>query len=284
MIRIAHLTDLHFQTPPSISELIHPKRWIGTTNLYALGRHSKFTLETQRAAIAAAIEQKPDLFLMTGDITAQALHSECALARKELEPLLSRQPSFLIYGNHDIYTKNRPNRALLDHLSPWLPKYNPYIFRHQNIAVLYIETCRVDFLSRGWVDPKALEKASQLLAESDATFTILTIHYPILNRRGAPYGPAQRAIRNADVFRDWLKTAPIDMILHGHEHHGYQIGVETAKGTIPSINPGSSGYARDEKRDRRAHFTCYTIENNVLSAVERYAEEKEGFVPAPWGR
>ena len=283
-MRIAHLTDLHFQTPPTPTEMFHPKRWIGTTNLYVLGRHSKFALSTQRAVISAACAQNPDLFLMTGDITAQALQGECALAKKELHPLIAHTPSFLIYGNHDIYTSNTPNKALKNELGPWLPPQNPYLFRHQSIAVLYIETCRVDWLSRGWVDPEKLKQAQKLLEESDASFTIMCIHYPILNRRGEPYGPAQRAIRNANIFQEWLKNAPIDMILHGHEHHGYQVDVQTAKGMIPSINPGSSGYARDEQRDRRAHFAMYTIEQNQLHTVERFAEREEGFTPTTWGR
>jgi 3',5'-cyclic AMP phosphodiesterase CpdA len=283
-MRIAHLTDLHFQSPPSLSELFHPKRWIGTSNLYLLGRHSTFSLSTQRAVISAACAQKPDLFLMTGDITAQALEAECALAKTELTPLLEQCPSFLIYGNHDIYTSNTPNRSLKNHLGTWLPPKNPYLFRHESIAVLYIETCRVDWLSRGWVDPKALEEAQRLLEQSDASFTILSIHYPILDRRGAPYGPAQRAIRNGSDFREWLKKAPIDMIIHGHEHHGYQVDVQTAKGSIPCVNPGSSGYAQDEQKDRRAHFTMYTIAENQLTDVARFAEQKEGFAPTSWGR
>ena len=283
-MRIAHLTDLHFQTPPTIMEMFHPKRWIGSTNLYVLGRHRKFALSTQRGAIAAACAQKPDLFLMTGDITAQALHEECVLARKELGPLLENTPSFLIFGNHDIYTSNTPNKALRQELGQWLPPQNPYLFQHESIAVLYIETCRVDWLSRGWVDPKALEKAQKLLEKSDARFTILCIHYPVRNRRGKPYGPAQRAIRNGSILEEWLKQAPIDMILHGHEHHGYQVDVQTGKGMIPNINPGSSGYARDEMLDRRAHFTMYTINDNKLAQVERFAEKEEGFVPTTWGR
>ena len=276
-MRVAHLTDLHFQTAPNLFELLHPKRWIGSTNLYLLGRHRKFTIETQRAAIQAALEQKPDLFLMTGDITAQALAKECQLAHRELAPLLDSVPSFLIPGNHDIYTQNTLNKHFKAHLGTWLPPENPYLFRHKHIAALYIETCRVDVLSRGWVDPKALEKASKLLAESDAAFTFLCIHYPILNRRGGPYGPATRAIRNAVLLENWLKSEPIDMVLHGHEHHGYRVNITSAKGDIPISNPGSSGYGRDEKLDRRAHFCMYTIEDNRLAHIDRFAEHKTGF-------
>ena len=276
-MKIAHLTDLHFQTPPRLRDMLHPKRWIGSSNLYLLGRYSKFTIETQRAAIQAATEKNPDLFLMTGDITAQALEDECALARQELSPLLDKVPSFLIPGNHDIYTQNTLNKHFRNHLGTWLPPQNPHLFRHNNIAALYIETCRVDFLSRGWVDPQALQKATTLLASSDADFTFLCIHYPILGRRGELYGPSTRAIRNAPILQEWLKSAPIDMVLHGHEHHGYRIPIETAKGSIPISNPGSSGYARDEKRDRRAHFCIYTIEDGKLTDVRRYAQHESGF-------
>ena len=40
----------------------------------------------------------------------------------------------------------------------------------------------------------------------------------------------------------------------------------------------------DEKLDRRAHFTMYTINDNELAHVERFAEKEEGFVQTTWGR
>ena len=39
-MKIAHLTDLHYQSPPSFSDLWAPKRWIGSVNLYVRGRSS----------------------------------------------------------------------------------------------------------------------------------------------------------------------------------------------------------------------------------------------------
>ena len=230
------------------------------------------------AAIAAVQEQKPDVLLITGDISAQALPAEFEQAYKTLKPLLTQQPSFLIPGNHDIYTSNKIPKAMRKYFDPWLPKENPYLFETDLIQALYIETCRVDWLSRGWVDPTVLPKAMKLLQNATPKFRFLCIHYPILNRRGEPYGPSQRAIRNGDLLQKWLQDAPIDMILHGHEHHGYTVPIQTAKGLVPSSNPGSSGYQLDEKRKRRAHFNIYTLHDNNIS-TERFAYHKGLFEP-----
>ena len=46
-MKIAHLTDIHFQTDPAIGDLGYIKRLMGSTNLYLLGRKAKFGLEVQ---------------------------------------------------------------------------------------------------------------------------------------------------------------------------------------------------------------------------------------------
>ena len=46
---------------------------MGTTNLFVLGRKSKFDITVQRALVQSVCEQEPDLVLITGDFTAQAL-------------------------------------------------------------------------------------------------------------------------------------------------------------------------------------------------------------------
>ncbi|MEC7987699.1 MAG: metallophosphoesterase [Myxococcota bacterium] len=277
-MRIAHLTDLHFQVAPKATELTHPKRILGSSNLYLLGRHKKFSIQVQEAAIRAVIDQKPDVVLITGDITAQALPSEFELAYQNLKELLERQPSFIIPGNHDIYTSNQIPRAMRQFFDPWLPKENPYLFDSGDIQALYIETCRVDWLSRGWVDPQSLSRATDLLRKAESKFRFLCIHYPILNRRGEAYGPSQRAISNASILRQWLSEAPIDMVIHGHEHHGYTVPIQTGKGMVPSSNPGSSGYQLDEKRRRRAHYNIYTLEEGKVS-TRRFAYHVDVFEP-----
>ena len=52
-MKIVHLTDIHVQTAPQLRELT-AKRLLGTTNLYLFGRRSKFSADSQRAAVEAA--------------------------------------------------------------------------------------------------------------------------------------------------------------------------------------------------------------------------------------
>ena len=71
---------------------------MGTTNLFVLGRKSKFDLVVQRALVQSVCDQAPDLVLITGDFTAQALDSEFKLAQRELQPILEQFPTRLVPG------------------------------------------------------------------------------------------------------------------------------------------------------------------------------------------
>ena len=269
-MRVAHLTDIHFQVAPSFSELFAIKRLMGSTNLYLLGRQKKFNAEVQKAAIQQIVSWKPDLVLITGDITAQALDSEFELARKELDPILSQFPTVLQAGNHDTYITPKPPPKMRELFGEWMPEEGAGFRQFGSVGVLCVESCRANLLSQGYVAPESLTKASQLLKDQTAEFVFFCMHYPILGRRGEPYGPNTRAIKNADQVRSWLKeTSGIHVFLHGHEHHGYRTELEIKNGKIPSINPGAGGYALDSQRDRRAHVALYSITASSISHIER---------------
>lgn len=269
-MRIAHLTDIHFQQDPSFGELLHIKRLMGSTNLYLLGRKSKFGLEVQRKSIAKIVEMKPDLVLLTGDLTAQALDGEFDLARRELDPILSQFPSVVIAGNHDTYITPFPPK-MRDSFTPWLAKDGVDLQEFGDVGVLTIESCRPTLLSSGYVEPSRLQKASKLLQNTEASFIFFCMHYPLLNRRGELYGPATRALSNGTEVLEWLKgETKISAYLHGHEHHGYQTEITIKNGTIPSINPGVSGYNIDLKKKRFPHVACYTVEDGALTDIERW--------------
>ena len=279
-MKIAHLTDLHYQSPPSLSDLLAPKRWIGTVNLYVRGRVHQFERRVQDATVSLCIKENVDAVLITGDLTAMATANEFEIARESLQPLLDKIPTFIIPGNHDIYVKNGVPTAMKKYLGDWMGKGSPSLFNHDGISALHIETCCPDILSRGWVDPNHLLEAEDLLHQVPETnFLFLTLHYPLFDRRGNPHDKWTRNIRNGEVFRDWLIQHPrIDALIHGHEHHGYHIQYDTPKGKRHSINPGSSGYALEEYRSRCAHVNFYTIENRDLIDVERWKFTKDGFV------
>ena len=84
-MKVVHLTDLHVQTAPRMSEMTG-KRLLGSMNLYVLGRKKKFSQAVQEAAVAAAVAEEPDVVVLTGDVTAQALDAEFDAARELLGP------------------------------------------------------------------------------------------------------------------------------------------------------------------------------------------------------
>ena len=101
--RIAHVTDIHWMVQPPLARL-PGKRLIGSANLYLRGRRSHFCENVQSELMRHVLRLKPDALLISGDLTAQALPAEFEKAKRELQPVLEAIPTFLINGNHDVYT------------------------------------------------------------------------------------------------------------------------------------------------------------------------------------
>jgi 3',5'-cyclic AMP phosphodiesterase CpdA len=285
-VKIVHLTDIHIQKRPHVRQIWN-KRMVGSFNLYVLGRHNKFTPTVQQAAVAATIAEEPDAVVITGDLTAQALPSEFAAAHALLEPILSRFPTFIIPGNHDTYVSEpEPGAMMREVFGEWMGPTAPHLHTIGDVGFLHVETCRAALLSSGHSPPAGMPAARSLLEKADQSLYIfLCLHYPLRGRDGAPYGPAVRALANANELETELlmKTDRIDAVLHGHEHHGYRTEVPTAAGPRPSINPGSSGYAHIPTQNRTAHFNVYTIKNRSMTTLRRMHFDGTMFAEEPGG-
>lgn len=107
-LRVVHATDIHCLIPPHWRQVLSaPKRIVGVTNLYLLRRAERFSLEVQRQLVREIVAQRPDVVILSGDLTNLALAEEFALAREVLHPLLDNGgafPTFIVPGNHDAYT------------------------------------------------------------------------------------------------------------------------------------------------------------------------------------
>jgi 3',5'-cyclic AMP phosphodiesterase CpdA len=283
-MKIVHLTDLHVQTAPRAADLLG-KRLISTANLYLLCRRSKFSRVVQEAAVVTTVAERPDVVVITGDLTAQALDAEFAEARQLLDPVLSAFPTVMISGNHDTYVSEAyPGARMREVFHPWMGAATPHLHRFGDVAFLTLETCRAHPLSSGYTAPTQLEAASALLAEAAGAFTFLCIHYPLRGRRGEPYGPWTRALSNAADVERWVaSTDRLGAILHGHEHHGFRATLPSGGGDIPILDPGATGYAPDPARDRTAHLNVYEVDGQGISDVRRLRFAEGRFEPEPGG-
>jgi len=286
-MRIAHATDIHWFVPPTLRDLT-VKRGLGTANLYVMGRRAHFDLTVQEALVRHLVALQPDLVVITGDLTAQALDSEFALARAQLQPVIDAVPLFVIPGNHDLYTPGaqRTDR-IARHFGPELHRDGAlHRLDLGEITVLGLDPNRPTWFTASGVVP-----AHQLAALGDALadpaladrFVVLALHYPIVGPRGEVYDNRRHGLRNARDLLAVLEAAPTrpQMVLHGHRHHGYRATLPV--GDIVSFNCGSSGYAHMPDHDRAACMNVYTVADRALAEVERYRFDGAAFAPEPGG-
>ncbi len=273
-MRVAHITDVHVLVLPRPGQLLS-KRLLGSVNLYLFGRRSHFTAQVQSAMVSAVREQAPDALLCTGDLTAQATAEEFDAAHDLLAPLFSGQPTALISGNHDTYTRAADREARIERrFGAWTGEGGwPRV--HDlggGVSAVAVETRRASGLhSAGLVRRDQLDRLDALLSGDalDGRFVFVMLHYPLRDRRGAPYGPARRALTGARDLEAVLAAHAdrVGAVVHGHEHHGFRAALPAPGGEIPILNPGSSGYAWLPKKGRTAHFNVYTIEDGALAGV-----------------
>ena len=125
-LRVLHATDIHFLEKPTLSEVFAgPKRVIGCTNLYLLGRAKKFSRAVQMQLMDTIVAAKPDLVVISGDTTTLALEREYAVARAALQPVLESPhfPTVIIPGNHDAYTPHAVSAGLMrKYFGAWMER------------------------------------------------------------------------------------------------------------------------------------------------------------------
>jgi len=227
----------------------------------------------------------PDLLIVTGDITAQPLTSEFQLALSELRPVLEGRPSLVIPGNHDAYCPD----ALKDdrfqhHFGPWMHRSGAISrLDHGPVTVLGLDPNRPLLVrASGCIPEDQLRALAETLADPALAdrCVVLALHYPILDRHGEVYDGKEHGLINAHALIELLRQAPVrpSWIIHGHEHHGYQVNLgDGPEFLIPSFDCGSSGATYQPDKNRRAAMNVYTVRDGRLDDVQRYMDNGERF-------
>jgi 3',5'-cyclic AMP phosphodiesterase CpdA len=188
---IAHLSDLHF------------------------GRHDPRIVEGLLASIASA---RPDLVIVSGDLTQRARRAEFVEARRFLDRIGA--PRVVIPGNHDIPLYGlferfvSPFGAYKRHVADAGVPYCTYI--DDEIAVLGINTVRRSKWKEGRISLSQMARIQSTLGHLPSNvLKIVVTHHPIAATEAASRsslvarsGLAMRAITNARVH----------LMLSGHHH------------------------------------------------------------------
>ncbi|TNE88310.1 MAG: metallophosphoesterase [Deltaproteobacteria bacterium] len=288
-MRIAHMTDIHWQVRPSFGDL-SPKRVLGSLNLYVRGRHSHFTEAVQGSLVQHVLELAPDAVFITGDLTAQALDTEFAKAKLALQPLLERIPTLIIPGNHDVYTfGSQRSRRMEAHFGEWmgLDAHRPVArLDVGDVTLLGLDPNRPHpVFASGIVPRDQLDGLAAILADPEMAERriILGMHHPPVDRRGDLYDGLNHGLVNAREFVAVLEQAPVlpMAILCGHVHHGFHSQLSVGDRRVDVFDAGSSGYAFMPDSHRAACMNLYDVDDAL--AVERFQFDGTGFSPEPGG-
>lgn len=277
--RLAHLTDVHWMVQPSLFRIWLSKRALGTANLYLGGRRHHFHEHVQETLVNYVVHLNPDAVVVTGDLTAQAIPAEFEKARRALDPILTRFPTFVIPGNHDVYT----TRAWRQHRTEKYFGEFMGLDRHRPVGrldvgpvtLLGLDPNLPGMTAAGEVPRDQLDRLAELLSGDELAdrFVVLALHYPLMHRDGRLYDHWGHGLRNVRALVDVLDRARVRprLVLHGHKHHGSHTILKLSDGgTIDVYNPGSGGYAYNLDAKRSAAVNEYVIEDGRVVRVDRH--------------
>ena len=228
-IRVGQMTDIHV---PDFSDLrpidFLGKRATGWVN-FTRKRAQEYDQNIVRAGVARFVEERPDLVVISGDLTNLALPSEFRASLKLLEPLKDAGVRTVVFpGNHDYYVPAAANGQFEELCSEWQDadargdSFYPFVCRAEDVAVICFNSAipTPPMLAYGIVDDAQIARGRELAAvESAAGRTIVFAlhHHPTR----APHKKREwtRGLRNAQAFRAAAADCGAVLVMHGHNHY-----------------------------------------------------------------
>jgi 3',5'-cyclic AMP phosphodiesterase CpdA len=239
---IAHISDLHF------------------------GRHDETVAERMLADLS---EVRPDLVVVTGDLTQRARHRQFAAARAFLAKLPA--PVVVVPGNHDIPLYDIAQRFL-----GRLARYRRYIcaelqpfFADDEIALLGLNTARSATFADGRISRKQAVAMKAVFAKVPAgRMRILAIHHPL----AAPATAGDvTLVGRAAMARKSVTGAGVRLVLSGHHHRALSGDLSAsdlvAEGSILLVHAGTAISTR--LRGEPNSYNLLRIEPNTVTCTVR---------------
>ena len=197
MTSFAHVSDLHF------------------------GEHDPRVAEALLLDLRA---QRPDVVVVSGDLTQRAKKSEFLAARAWLDRLES--PWLAIPGNHDIPLFNVLRRWLAP-LSRWrryIGADDEVFFGNGDVAILGLNTARRNRWKEGRIAEAQIDFVrTRLAALPVETLCVLVTHHPFLP---APDERAWTPMQRGEQALAELRESGLDLLLSGHQHRAYSADVQ----------------------------------------------------------
>lgn len=267
---VAHISDLHF------------------------GRTNVAVVSGLRQAVVAA---KPDLVVVSGDLTQRARSREFEEARAFLATL--PQPQVVVPGNHDVPLYN----VLTRWLRP-LARYRRYIgdesqafYADSEIAVMGINTVRTLTFKNGRINNNQVVSACGIFHNLDEKVVrVVVTHHPFsLPEIKTPH----RVMGRAKMALAAFAACKVDLVLSGHlhaSHAGLADSVTAGSHAALLVQAGTATSSRTRQEPNafnllRIENPCVIIEHQswtgqsfVASSRERFQRHGDGWIAAKPGK
>lgn len=189
--------------------------------------------EVVEALVSLAQQRKPDMLVLSGDITQRARMSQFQRARTFIDRL-EIEYCLAIPGNHDLPLFNLFSRILrpyAHHCRHFGPSLEPWLST-ADVLVIGVNTTRTWRHKDGEVSTIQIEQVAQQLAQaSSRQLRIVVTHQPVHVYRDRD---AHNLLHGCEVaIRRWAQ-AGADLILGGHIHLPY----------VRALHEAHSGLAR----------------------------------------
>ena len=196
---------------------------------------------TERPEVVVALERlcarlRPDLLLMSGDITQRARRSQFERARAFVDRL-AVPATLIIPGNHDIPLFNLPQRLLAPYRNfrrAFGAELAPQ-FENADLLALGVNTTRWWRHADGEVSAAQVQAVAQRLQRSrqqrPAQWRLVVVHQPVAVTR--PQDRHNLLHGHEQALRAW-SAAGADMVLGGHIHLPYVLALHRQMAGLPN--------------------------------------------------
>lgn len=237
-MRLALIGDIH-----AYQLKIHPKRLfsrriMGHTNLW-MNRRFSFNHRVLDVLFDKVRELKPDMVLLSGDVSTTSLEDEFLDIERYLRPLSEEFKLVLVPGNHDRYTFRAAKAKRIESmLKGILPNEFPHFEQlNEKWRLLALDSATPGFVfSRGALGPTQMAGARKHLSSlTPEQGVIVLCHYPVTLPAGVPSSWAHN-LAEEKPLRDLLCECPARVVfMHGHVHKPWHLAPETPNEADPEV-------------------------------------------------
>ena len=194
------------------------------------------------ALVALSRQQRPDVVVVSGDITQRARASQFRMARTFTDRLGA--PMLAIPGNHDIPLFNVGARLLhpyARHCEAFGDELEP-THTSPELLVVCVNTTRWYRHKNGEVSTEQIERVARRLASAQREqLRVVVVHQPVAALRAADVHNLLRG--RAAALRHWA-TAGADLVMGGHIHLPYVVALPDLARPMWAVQAGTAVSSR----------------------------------------